>query len=407
MPTPGEEHLHCQRGQEFLQLLPSVDLQIGALQKFGNGKKDNLTVHDPAKNEYRKGQYFVSLPEDLTDILPGSVITPVEFIRALGASEIQTAMSGLLLTNHEEDWIGMPLLSHNEHYSDKDGDFKLTVFHGSVNDSAIRMSELATIKDGHKNPMIRAEYQMELLKLMRPIINKDSTKDVVFRISEDCIASGDTIIGTLSLLTQASSLNLHGKIRIDVAIATAQGILMIREFARQNGLDIELNVGYMAFGLSAGEKCEGRAKKHANYITYPPEILEMIPESVRKRLEKCRQGDCIYVVGDMGDMAKSLPYGYDRDCPWNYYRAGDRHGEKPHTFIYQSGIDPSKPTNLYFANGGHLMRAYDYLLNPKIVRDSNQLTVSAKRIWSDDKNYGYGVLIYDAPEELFHQFYNI
>ena len=37
----------------------------------------------------------------------------------------------------------------------------------------------------------------------------------------------------------------------------------------------------MAFGLSAGEK-EGEMRKHANYITYPDEIMNLLQSGEEK-----------------------------------------------------------------------------------------------------------------------------
>jgi len=374
--SPKETCISTNRGGELLNILKSSDLL----------SISNLTIH--RGTPFQEGEFFVGLPRDLADVLPGSVLGPEAFLKEIeGESNYETA---LRLLGQE---IGT---EENVIYSNKtSNNFHLRVLRGSTNPYALEISKLAAIPNGFDDPQVRATYQREVFEVMTPILDRPSGAHLT--IVEDCLASGDTIVGVLTLLSKMSGLDFENKkIRIDVAVATTQGILVLKKFAEQNNLQLEINVGYLAYGLSEGEE-ENGVRLHANYITYPKEVFNQLPEEVIQRLQGHRAADGnIYVVGDMGDASKRTS-----DCPWDELRT-DSWGlpEIEETGGVPQKFNSQKPTVLYFANGGYLIQALlKYTLKQKRIKpDLNEIVFSAKRKW--DEQHGYGVLVYDLPPEI-------
>lgn len=346
----------------------NVRLRMGDLAFFGDGKKKE-EVFDPALGKEREGQFFVSLPTDLAKVLPGSVCLPVEFLQRL--------RSGINF-NHHQRLIGDNLGNKNNPALSLATDgFVLRVFHGSFNPHALEISRLAAL--GFTDPQVRGQYQTHLFEIMEPVINRPSEFNL--RIIEDCLASGDTLVGVLALFHKLRRVDLQTKIIIDVAVATTQGILVLRKFAKDNNLSLELNVGYLAYGLSKGKEIKGTsARDHANYIIYPTNIRENLglPE---------------FVVGDMGDASQRTP-----GVSWDQLRTDSWGSSGGQETALQQLFDPSKPTALYLTNGGYLMKAFSNYLQPDLP--VNEVVFSAKRVWSDDLTYGYGVLISEIPKEI-------
>lgn len=392
--------------REFFKKEPSF-LRIDKLQIFGDGK-EKVIVNDPSQpseKQKREGQFFVKLPEGLAKILPGSTFGPDEFLGYLSSE-------GEVKNTSEEILGGKEGLDFT--FESEAKDFSLEVFRGSTNKQGLEIARLAkkfgqiarensNRPEGNKinDSKQRAKYQGHLYGIMKPILAKESEYNL--RIIEDCIASGETIAGVLAALAEKSKIPVGGKIRVDVAVATTQGILVLREFARQNNLNLEINVGYLAYGLSRGVDVPGtNARAHANYITYPPGVLADERISVKARAFLADQADEIdqnvYVVGDMGDIGKSMRKEYDSRYPWNSFRI-DKHGDRNEIEInLPLFFDENRPAILYFANGGYLMKAMRGLAVPNIW--ANQVVFDAKRVWAQKDEYGYGVLIKNIPEEL-------
>jgi len=265
------------------------------------------------------------------------------------------------------------------------------------------MSRLAHLappgSENIKDPKIRGEYQKHLFATVKPVLEAESRYDL--RNVEDCLASGETIAGGLIALEEKTQIETGGRIRADVAVATTQGILVLREFTQQNHLKLELNVGCLAYGLPAGAEVEGtEARAHANYITYPPELLNQLSPAIQEQLESYTdpQDGNIYVVGDMGDFGMSMPSVYDQECPWNSFRI-DSHGDRnPQMVKIPFFFNKRKPTIVYFANGGWPMKAMAGLALVNI--DANQIVFDARRVWAEEEEFGYGVLIDKIHQEL-------
>jgi hypothetical protein len=93
----------------------------------------------------------------------------------------------------------------------------------------------------------------------------------------------------------------------------------------------------------------------------------------------------VYVVGDMGDGGKALPDDMNIIHVWNKYRLDKQtmqHG--------QSVLEKQSPLTLFFATGGYFMHALAHEYSHNVGAEH---ILSAKRIWSKQKQHGYGVLI--------------
>ncbi len=383
----AQERAELTQGRELVELLGLGQVDFRKLRVFGDGK-EGITVFDPSQPDGQWGQIFIGLPQELTEVLPGSEVAPEDFLQALGLKSQEKIEVGVEVLLGSKSGIDGPNLEI------EDECFELRVFNGLSHMHALENSRMAW--RGFEAPQTRATYQSLALALVEPVLEKKSESR--WRIVEDCIATGDTIVGVVAQLQVLGKLESGEKIRIDVVTATAQGILVLKEFARQRGLQLEINVGYMAFGLSAGEN-SGEPRKHANYITYPESVLERLLEGDRRRLKALQASDGnIYVVGDMGEAAKSLGDTINGGYLWDRLRH-DNHGL---TTPKEGGVTSWRsdlPTVLYLANGGYLMRAFMERLFGEEMDKVNQLVFSAKRRW-DTQGKGYGVLIYDMPNEL-------
>jgi len=348
-----------QKGKMLLKLLKQHNFLLAKRLVIHGDSRNLFTVHDPSLEkgkQERRAQFFISLPPILAEFLPGSLLA-TRFIEQL--------------------------------FKKEDG-FSIKIFYDSFDPVPCHIACLANENGATDKPEKRAQYQKYLFQLSKVLIKKRSQYNL--RIIEDCLASGDSIVGVLSLFYQYDRLSIvNKKVRIDVIVATPQGIAVLKRFARDNQIEIEINVGYLGLGLSEGESIRKYVgiKKHANYIVYAGELTS---------------GDKNkgYVVGDMGDFSKSLPREYDDRYPWNKFRNdlhGDRVEAKPE--IPPLPFNLTKPSILYLSNGGYLLKAFYHLLNPKDDAH-NQIIFSAKRVWSDEKKFNYGVLIKGFDSNLLN-----
>lgn len=395
-------------GERFLTKLKETNLNIGNLGIQGGKVPGSINIHyyQGGLLERAEGQFFVSLPDELSKLLPGTYISPDRFLEELTyikEDSVKLKMK-LLGSDYPESIADELALKYQE------SGFSLNIFGGLTNAHALSLTELA--KKGFKDDLNRIKYQNELSEIIKSVLThqSDPSDPPAIRIVEDCIASGDTIVGVLTALNQKTKLNEIGKVRIDVAVATAQGILLLRKFAQDNGIDLEINAGYMAFGLSKGSKTPGKGLEHSNYITYPAGLLNeldnlwsggdlgyAIEERVGMKTSPSKpHSSSVQVVGDMGDGGKkpvSKEYDTIAYTPW--------YQEIPIPDIK----DGSFPTFIYLANGGYLMRGYVHYFLGDQASDYSELIFSAKRRFDEGEDGmnggGYGVLLYDMPENLF------
>lgn len=344
---------------------------------IAGSKEGGVDLWDPTREGGQQelhGQFFVGLPERLSSALPGSSLLPEEFLAALG---VETNLKTI------EELIGAPNCSGPVMNLESDL-FRLRVSEGSSNPLSLAMAERAKAGWGNEN---RAGYQKELLELMAPIYGQESWQEkpqIIIR--EDCLATGETILGLLVVLNQKAGLKFEN-IRIEVKTATTIGLMVLIEYARENDLRLEIFTADLAYGLSAGEKIEGGFRKHANYIILPEEILGRLPADLRGQWDACRAADGnIYVVGDMGDAGKKLPSEFNKDYPWNRYRNNDRVGYRPG--------NTGDPLATYLADGGYPTRAFARSLGMR----GSEIVLIAKRAL--DEKLGCGVMIAGLPESL-------
>ena len=335
----------------------------------------------------RDAQVLIPFPNELAEQLPGSIITAKEFLATLGEKNIDRNVPLLLGESAvTEDFAQAMLMEPNMvrpmyHYPSEDGNININVYNGSTNNIAIELSEIADKlffmrqkgAYGEEYDKLRLEYQKKVATIMLPILKRsrasvESGSEKVLEINEDCIATGDSIVGLLTMLQGLGIDDIKNKqIKINVAVATGQGILILKQFAEENGFNLEINAGYLAYGLYEGIQIptQGTYKEawaHSNYIIYTPEVLEQIRDkkmngpTIAKSLEKKQ-----FVVGDMGDWVKSLSDKYDVEYPPNRHRVLDPHGDRGvrerYETAFQDNYDRNANISLYLANGGYFTRS--------------------------------------------------
>ncbi|MFQ5493530.1 MAG: hypothetical protein ACE5DX_05220 [Candidatus Dojkabacteria bacterium] len=421
---------------DLLKAMPLQDLDMGNNGIHGEpGQRLELVdISLPPGKQIRRGEYFAGMSSPVSEIMPGSEVSPSDFTEAMKRNELmsysETEMPDLLRTTVTQEG-GTPVFN-----VEKDN-LTLRVMHGAANEHSLAMSELAAREYAFDDEKNRVSYQSHLYEIMRPIFAIESDTPYSVKIVEDCLASADTIMGLLSIMEDRTTLQTQGEnIRIDVAVATAQGVMALEKFAEANNIHLELNVGYMAFGLSEGEPVPNtEARRHSNYISYMREQFDILPEETRLRLlggidrDTVNEGlpedfdasifaqavyalttDILFehycaVVGDMGDAAKGVTSSIAGDrVPWNSLRV-DPHGVHPRARQEwpASTYVPDNPTTIYLANGGFLMSIMlEYYRQQNLAGDErepdNVLNMSAKRM--HDQTWGYGVIIDHVPDAI-------
>lgn len=357
---------------KFIEVLSSIGLNLERFHYFDIHNGEKVRVIDPALDNgvggFREGETFVAMPEPLARLLPGSVVSVQEFLTALGEQGVLRPFIKVFKSGQ----IG---IETNPVYQFIDHDFRLTILHGQMNSEVLALSQLAAKPEPERNDMDRGNYQDHLYRLLNPIIKTDSDYDLTIR--DDCLASGDSILGTIAALVHQGKIEILGKtVRVDVAVATHQGILVLRQFAQQNGFKLDLYVGTTAEGLSLGVSSAKwrNIRLHENYILY----------SLSQR-RSLRNGGLklLFVVGDMGDFLRSLPQTFDSDFGWNNLRSNDHHGPRGLTQIIENDWGMKK-LKIYLANGG-------FGIKVAYPEDEPEIILSAKRIHAVDE--GFGVMV--------------
>ncbi len=391
-----------EQGRQLIASIESAKLNYNQIHLTGDGSPlIDVPYRSGNENQLRRDvQYFATLSKEVAINMPGSVVTAEMFLESLGVNPIQRQSEAETLMNGQERQLGNPIFNRSE------DNFELNVFRGSRNKRALQISHLANDPINlpsydFKNKGLRANYQREIAQVIRPVLEYNPFDQYHARIVEDCIASGDTIIGALSLLMHKNKLEAGEIVRVDVNVATTQGILLLREFAKQNGIRIKINAGYLAYGLSEGVKdTEYSVRDHANYLVYP-DMDEF--GSLRDK----------QVVADMGEGLKSFDdkYGREHNLPWNEERGKDRDFHGDHTFrsdetLTSNFFNDEDPYLFVFANGGYGMHAFHQWINKentkKDLKDTHNVVVMrASRLWSINEELGYGVAIAEIPDKLF------
>jgi len=379
-----------QKGVELVKLLTDSQnnlLKLENLRVIHPATDTRLQITDPANQTYDCSA-FVSMSQELVSSLPGSHLSPEQLLQVLNPDQVREReqKANSLINGVPEQASGM-VFQHEESLGETNGKFALNVYSGSANKHSVRLSELAkeafdykikieslplSSEDEKKEltqryDQVRVEYQKVLVDVMRPIHNNQTQQSSLEQkpelvIEEDCIASADSLVGVMKYLTDSQSSLIEGrKIKINIAIATAQAVLVLRKFALDNGLDLEINAGYLGWGLTAGTKTQGtETRAHANYIQWTPDVVEKITDSsLKARINALKDGDNLpQVVGDMGDMVRVLPGEHNETCPWNLKRI-EKIGEEGAVEIV------NKPDNV--------------------------AVFAAKRMWDSERGYGVAI----------------
>jgi hypothetical protein len=325
------------------------------------------TLFDPGdkQNKVKKCEIFLRMQDKLAAILPGSVLMPKDFLLALGSN----APEELLLSEKMTKAGEQPILSHTTNH------MQLNVYHGSRNEAGATMSRIAEL--GFDSALYRAIYQSNLVRVYEPLASKISSAKI--ELDDDCLASGDSIAGFLGIISKLGKRHFDGEIvRVDVAVATTQGVLILEQLAKDNNFFLELNVGYLAYALTKGEYVDGKIQ-HANYITQPDELVN-------------KYGMSRVVVGDMGEAVKSFEKALNGVYPWNQWR-NDLHGDTPNERRFND-VDWENDIQFILTNGGlgvesiYRFHGRDY---------SNLVPFVAKRIHGE---HGYGLAVTGISNEI-------
>lgn len=348
-----------------------------------------LTLTDEEGRE-RKGALFISMPEKLTKALPGTYLGVDKFLHELSAED--TTVERALLGSYIDS-------SENPAFHKKEDGFQLTVHHGATNEHSLKLSRIAKEALGPNGFMFtdeqRKQYQQAETDLIKPALQNEFKDPNGFCVIEDCIASGDSILGLMHILAEKKKLNAENTFRIDAVVGTTQGILVLRKYAQTLGIKLEINVGYLATGLTEGEPSKNGSKKHANYITYFPEFIERL-----KELGLTQEADQLdeygFTVGDMGDAARKWKVSETTQDDSQIAQINDSNtlGENNEfTLADLARTIPNMPTHIFLARGGCLMKAMFDVISPSVSYLRNTVGMRASRVWSQDPDKGYGVLV--------------
>lgn len=358
------------RGAAFLETVKHT-------QRFTS----EIITDEQRLSEIPKGPWrsFVTFPKEFKSI-SDSYISPEDFL-----------MKGLDIESIDAEGavkriMGEGIGAFNEPMFQKlTKNFKIRVLNGSMNEHALKMSEMASHGFKFESPDDRAEYQSSLATLVQPmVVTTPEVKGI--RIFDDCLASADSIYGYLYSRLEApgGEDKMREGVRIDVAVATPQAIMLLKRFAEVKGFPLEINVSHLAYGLN--EK---------NYITYPEELLSsgLIDEekvAMIRSLDKVTGG--LYVVGDMGnaqmgisqeDLDRIRKEKGESAYLWFNNTRTDPHGEHPlhgeHVLVSDIREADYFMDFVYFARGGYLPYHLDTVMQNPAYKYAKKLIYRGAR----------------------------
>jgi len=388
----------AEKGTAILSLLKEPKNLLPKLFRFVH-----LTAED---NSTAIWPIFVKFPDKLSRLFPGSYIAPGTFLRELGVDGKQINEEVGKLLSNSIGGEGNTTFQTVQERKDNLPAFNLSVLNGLTNEHALAMTRLA-YNNGITDADNRAQYQYHMYSSIEPHILDPSEPKYGVRFFDDCIASGDSLAGYLYRLYQEQNPLLKKGVEIVAVTATSQSILFLKNFAKSLNIDLTIKVGQVAFGLTEGIDKENGVKEHANYITYPPELLALLPEAVVSQLRQLEimvgTQKVIQVVGDMGEAGKGIDdnvmrqiregigkeLGMSNFCWWNDTRE-DSHGEHPnhHKLQHPKTGYKEKPLLIYLARGGYLPFEWDKRKYPHFGI-MEKIIERASRLWT--KEFGYGV----------------
>jgi len=401
-----EHPTSVEKGNQIVSLLQTPTNLHGLI--YRNGGNVSVTDEEGAQSRW---DFFVSFPRELSAAFPGSYVSPTTFLTELGIGKEHIPLINRRILGHEIGTQEEPVLQY------KEDAFELTVMNGMLNEHALEMTKLADASmraDGgfRDHPEIRAPYQKHMYENIKEALRPSKSAEALpaYRIHDDCLASGDSVASYLwEKIQRKDELTIMQEKGVEVVIdgpATAQSLLFLKAFAKAHQFKIHIIAGHMAFGLSQGLQGENGVRKHANYITYPDELLEQLAPVDRELLRSHRSQDGnIYVVGDMGEAEKGINQEMmqgirraesDQDlCKWNDTRE-DPHGDhqkRKDAMPIPTDVE-GLSTSVYFARGGYLPYELDRMAG--VVNGYNVRVYRVSRKWT--KEYGYGAAIKEHDE---------
>ena len=378
------------QGQEVINILQQPNHFEGRVSR-----DVTLTDEEGVKNHWKE---FVTFPERLCAVFPGSKIPPEEFLAGLGVSPNQIDSSAANLLSEKNGTLADPTF----HF--QDGDFSLYILNGAGNPHALTMTRLAA--KGFEDPKNRALYQQHLYESVSRTLGNNLSQEIgagfVFR--DDCIASVISFAAAIQKQLDTPQEDYIKKgvlVQIDGPI-TSQGVLLAKAYKDRFGFPLTLVGSHWAGGLTKGIVDQRGVRKHANYITYLDELLNRFDSHTQKLLEECRdeKTGIIQVVGDMGTAEEGIEattidelrrkFGSDF-CFWNDLRT-DSHGKHPnkdrgikHIMSRNKG-----PIRYYPARGAYMSLVLDLSANPNLPNEASIHVERASRLWTKELGYGAG-----------------
>lgn len=390
----AEKMKHTEAGQQIISLLADQKNLVPSLHL------NTWLTDEEGISAYWK--YFTKFPEELAAVFPGSYVSPATFLRELGINQAIESTEKQILLDHLGS-LDNPTMKYDQGNKGNGQVFSLTVLNGLTNNHALAMTEFAYLGFNHSTN--RAQYQQHMFESIVPYIVDNRPVNYGIRIFDDCIASGDSIAGYLYKLQQKNNPLLKNGVEITAVTATAQSILFLKNFAEMLGINLTVKVGQLAFGLTEGITEKNGIRKHANYITYPDELLPLLNKETAEQLQKYQieigSEKVIQVVGDMGAAEQGIidkemceirkEIDDEQYCWWNDSRE-DRHGEHNNKAKLKVplSINDGRAVIIYLARGGYLPYEWDRKLYPYVDR-VNRVIKRASRLWTVELGYGVGL----------------
>jgi hypothetical protein len=396
---------------------------IGTLKQIKTGDFPNIVSGELLTDEFGNSKIwrtFILFNEKLSEVFRGSYISPQRFLKELGITDDETINKQQNdILSKKLGTINDPTFSYScEAKNSQKFKFSISVLNGALNEHSLEMTRLAReANDLQKNTIEsdenRALYQYHMHESIKENISDQSKPEIGVIFSDDCLASADSAIGKIMELVKNKDPRINHGITINSTTASVQSVLYLKRFCELLGIDLKINVGQLAFGLTNGSPNENTGRlEHAYYITYPQELLKLLSQyednsKIVEQLQQCEvmlKGEkMIQTVGDMGVLQEGIKkenmdiirekyktvYGSDF-CWWNETRE-DSHGQHLKTgllkvFKYGEG----DVLSVYFARGAYLF--YEWERKTKHYFDEIEVNIErASRLCTEEHGYGLGI----------------
>lgn len=227
--------------------------------------------------------------------LPGTQVVPMELALLAEPRDRYVQREAVERMVGEEAPNNLPL-TMEFHNVATHGEVAWKIYSGSRNSDAKVLSYLGSMKGSHQDKNLVRRYQQSYRDVYRWVSAESAEKthnlmglkkdERMLVIAEDCIASGDTMLGFL-LLAERMGVDFKGLL-LEVLTATPQALFLITDELLKQGKKAEIRIGFLGWGLSLGNP-DGQDK---NYIVRTDAVKDLPGE---------------FVVGDIGDRSGPAP----------------------------------------------------------------------------------------------------